>query len=288
MSIIASEQWKPLVNDATGLAIENLVMSTAEIITQPVPVGVVDRNLGHAVDLIELRAFLSGAKVGGTDDLTLNLYRCPDPDKTNREDLTASQRLAAYLRSSEPFATQAADVSDETVLGSDLVTTGDFASDATWLKGNGWTITGGEGVHSTTSGKGEISQPVTMVQDAEFLLTFDLPNFDLDAVLDVWIGRGSAAQHITTISFTGYLASGNARTFQWLGTGAAHDLRFVATQTGSGLAIDNVVLKRSYPYRLHNVQKVDTVGSALVYGFAPAADYAATYLSAYTKRYRLD
>ena len=288
MSIIVLQDWTLLVNDATAGNIENMELGNAvEVFTRPVPVGSINKNTGDGGHLIELRAVMAGAKVGATivDDLTLNLYRCPERDPVKEIRLAASERMAAYLRSSEPFATQAVDVSKVADPGADLITTGDFASDATWVKGNGWTISGGKGNHSQTAGKGEISQPVTLVNNAEFLLTFDIPNQATDMFIQVWAGAEDYAlkRHIGNINYASRLAADNARLFRWLGTSAAHDLRFICSNTGTAVSIDNVVLKRVVPYRIHNVQRVETVGSAIVYGFLPSADYASTFLTAHTK-----
>jgi hypothetical protein len=287
MSIIVLQDWTPLVDDATAGDIENMELAAVEVFTQPVPVGSINKKTGDGGHLIELRAAMAGAKVGASiaDNLTLNLYRAPERDVVKGITAAASERMAAYLRSSEPFATQTADVSAVADPGSDLITTGDFASDATWVKGNGWTISGGKGNHSQTAGKGEISQPVTLVNNAEFLLTFDIPNQATDMIIDVWAGAEDYAlkQHITRIDYAARLAADNARLFRWLGTGAAHDLRFIASNTGTAISIDNVVLKQVVPYRIHNVQRVETVGSAIVYGFLPGADYASTFLTAHTK-----
>jgi len=70
----------------------------------------------------------------------------------------------------------------EDILGSQLVTNGDFATDSDWNKGTGWTISGGKATH--TGATGNLSQDVGIGGKTIFL-TFDILSI-ADGVCNVY------------------------------------------------------------------------------------------------------
>ena len=62
---------------------------------------------------------------------------------------------------------------DDFALGPNLVTNGTFDADSDWTKGDGWSIAGGEAVHSTGSA-GDLSQDINIEEDAYYRVIFDV------------------------------------------------------------------------------------------------------------------
>lgn len=111
----------------------------------------------------------------------------------------------------------------------ELVTNGDFAVDANWTKGTGWTIAAGVASGAVGSAS-SLEQAITMAPGAYFLLEADITR--TTGTLQPYIGTTtigpaiSASAHIKEVFFTG---SGNLK--------FTKDINFVGT-------IDNVSVKQ--------------------------------------------
>lgn len=71
-------------------------------------------------------------------------------------------------------------IDSATELGSDLVTNGDFASDSNWIKGTGWTISGGSANGSSTTG--DLYQENVTVSGKYYQVTFTISNYSAGSV----------------------------------------------------------------------------------------------------------
>lgn len=71
-------------------------------------------------------------------------------------------------------------IDSATELGSDLVTNGDFASDSNWIKGTGWTISGGSANGSSTTG--DLYQENVVESGKYYQVTFTISNYSAGSV----------------------------------------------------------------------------------------------------------
>jgi hypothetical protein len=91
---------------------------------------------------------------------------------------------------------------------SELITNGGFDADATWTKGTGWTISGGQALASTVGAAAFLSQPVSVVKGGAYRLSFDVANFASGSVRasfdsgDVGTTRSADGTYVETITLT--------------------------------------------------------------------------------------
>jgi hypothetical protein len=90
----------------------------------------------------------------------------------------------------------------------DLITNGAFAADASWTKGTGWTISGGQAIAAAVAASQFLRQPVNACKNASYLITFDVANFSSGDVRvsfdsgDVGTARGANGTFAETITLT--------------------------------------------------------------------------------------
>lgn len=250
------DDWLDITNGFVALAAVESVVAEGFPLASHGRAASDNRGNRETADLFEIKVEIAGEDVGGAMDTTLNVYTCPD---------------GVYAeRSTEPRATRTGSTSGGTAPEADLVTNGAFAADSDWITGPGWVIAAGAAAHSTSGGRGELSQEVVAVE-GEHLLTFDIV-VDPDPVL-VYVGSQLIGK---------YERIGSYRTL-FTRVGGTADLRFVA----DGLVgIDNVVVRRVYPYRFGYVGSATTFGSGVAFGLLPGADMTNTYWRAWVRRYQ--
>jgi len=92
---------------------------------------------------------------------------------------------------------------DPSTAGSELVTNGDFATDSNWVKGTGWTISGGtancDGTNFAT-----ISQSKTLVVGKTYKYSFTISNQTQGGVR-FFVGNSVGVTHSVNGTFTGYI-----------------------------------------------------------------------------------
>lgn len=129
-------------------------------------------------------------------------------------------------------------VADDTSLGSELITNGDFVADTDWTKGAGWRITGGV-AEKYTGGIGSLSPivPPSIAAGSVYLLTFDIPIMTVAKLTKVTIGG------LTLHPAVGYTSSGS---FSYIirPTSTANLVFSCLGATTSRFTIDNVSLKQ--------------------------------------------
>ena len=69
------------------------------------------------------------------------------------------------------------------LLGSELITNGDFSTDASWTKGTGWTISGGSAnCDGTQSGNTDLSQNITTDTGKQYKITYTVSNYSAGSI----------------------------------------------------------------------------------------------------------
>lgn len=116
-----------------------------------------------------------------------------------------------------------------------LVKNGDFSSSEDWTLGDGWSISGGEGIFSYVSEAGSLEQTIDISTDKRYHLTFEVISISLSGTSYL---QGSLGEVVTThITEPGYygiaVEPGSVTTlkFEILGSGG---------QSGDEAKIDNV------------------------------------------------
>ena len=132
------------------------------------------------------------------------------------------------------------------LLGSEEIVNGDFATDSDWVKGAGWTISGGN-ANSDGSGTAFLYQIISNVQTKRFLIEYEVKNYVSGSVSIV---LGSAGSDQLTSSSNG-VTSGIV---VWDGT--SDRLNFKSTSLNG--SIDNVSVKE---YQANDLARVDYTGS---------------------------
>lgn len=89
------------------------------------------------------------------------------------------------------------DKSQGVKLGSELITNGDFAADSDWVKGNGWTISGGVGVALTATGGNLRQNGVALEENKVYSITFTIVSRSAGSVL----GRFGGTPAVDSVSF---------------------------------------------------------------------------------------
>ena len=75
-----------------------------------------------------------------------------------------------------------ADTTEETLVGSELVTNGDFGTDSVWTKGAGWTIPANYALH-TAGDTATIYQAITLVEGLSYLITYTISSMTVGAII---------------------------------------------------------------------------------------------------------
>lgn len=122
------------------------------------------------------------------------------------------------------------DALDDYMLGTELVSTGDFASDTNWTKGTGWTISGGTATHAAGTAS-EISQSIALVEDNYYRVEFDVT------------GRtaGSVTPELGATAGTA-ISADDTDIKETIRAGADSDIAFSCSSDFDG-SIDNVSVK---------------------------------------------
>ena len=143
------------------------------------------------------------------------------------------------------------------LLGSELVTNGDFATDTDWTKGTGWTISGGKAIYTGTA-NASLNQSNALISGKFYKLQYEVISSSLDGNFKISGVTESAQSPLSqsvgthTVYFT---ADGSAPT--------NIALRVVFNTTGT-LEIDNVSVKESTKNNLARVDYDGTASSLLV------------------------
>ena len=113
-------------------------------------------------------------------------------------------------------------------LAADTITTGDFASDANWTKGAGWTITGGVG--RSTDSAAVLSQAATCVENAQYQIVYDVAAYT-DGTITVSVCGTAGTARSSAATFTENIIAGSGSLIEF------------TTATAATLDIDNVTMK---------------------------------------------
>ena len=89
------------------------------------------------------------------------------------------------------------DKSQGVKLGSELITNGDFAADSNWVKGTGWSISGGVGVANSVTGQNLRQNGVALEENKVYSITFTIVSISAGAVL----GRFGGTPAVDSVSF---------------------------------------------------------------------------------------
>ena len=119
---------------------------------------------------------------------------------------------------------------DPSTAGSELIVNGDFATDSDWIKGTGWTISGGKANSVNTLGF-QLSQPITYTSGKIYKVTYTISNYVSGSIRAYYGGTGVGAERNANGTYTDYIAASGSQTFY---------IRSTTTFTGS---IDNVSVK---------------------------------------------
>tara|TARA_R110000822_G_scaffold89952_1_gene208053 strand:- start:1863 stop:3560 length:1698 start_codon:yes stop_codon:yes gene_type:complete len=83
-------------------------------------------------------------------------------------------------------------------LGSEVITNGDFATDSDWVKGTGWSISGGVGVADNATGGNLRQNGVALEENKVYSITFTIVSISQGSVL----GRFSGTPSVDSAAFT--------------------------------------------------------------------------------------
>ena len=145
------------------------------------------------------------------------------------------------------------DKSQGLVLGSELVTNGDFSSATGWTAGSGWTISGG--VATATTSPGTLTQSISITANRTYAITFTVAS--IVGAFRVRLGGSTNIVNTT-------LANG---TYTYLAVAEAVDTNLLfAFGTGGSGSIDNISVK----LLPGNHATQSTSGSRPTYGIVPA------------------
>lgn len=121
-----------------------------------------------------------------------------------------------------------------TIVGPELISNGDFASDTVWTKGTGWTIASGVGSHSSSSSS-ILQQNISTVSGGVYEITYTITAISAGQLTTRLIGTTTVAgaTHTTAGTFTETLTANSTTTAFGL----------VATNV-TVASVDNVSVKR--------------------------------------------
>ena len=89
------------------------------------------------------------------------------------------------------------DKSQGVKLGSELITNGDFAADSNWVKGTGWSISGGVAVANSVTGQNLRQNGVALEENKVYSITFTIVSISAGSVL----GRFGGTPAVDSVSF---------------------------------------------------------------------------------------
>ena len=121
---------------------------------------------------------------------------------------------------------------------SELVTNGTFDADASWTKGTGWTISGGQAVASGASAFSELGQTIVAAAGDTFVITLSC-TVTAGSLL-VWIGTSATSVSVTT--------SGEKTII--LKASGSNSIKIVASGSGFTGTVDNVSVKALPGYHM--------------------------------------
>lgn len=122
-------------------------------------------------------------------------------------------------------------------IANNIVTNGDFAVDASWTKGAGWTISGGKANSTTTS---NLSQTMSFINGAYYVVEFDISNFT-SGLIRAGIGGGSLSSYIS--------GNGHKKLLIQKPLSGGDSNFYLASQSFIG-SVDNVVIYESLSKKL--------------------------------------
>jgi hypothetical protein len=156
------------------------------------------------------------------------------------------------------------------VLGSELITNGDFATDSDWAKGAGWAISGGKAIYSGSGNNGLIQNSI-FTTAKKYQLKFDL--ISNGNTIKFWVNgtQNIFSSNLSTGSYTYYITANTS--------GSAY---FESTSTFAG-SIDNVSVKEVFE---NDVPRLDySDGSCASLLLEPQSTNLVTYSEDYSQIY---
>ncbi len=163
-------------------------------------------------------------------------------------------------------------IKDVQVLGSELITNGDFATDSNWTKGTGWTISGGTA--NQDGSNGILRQNSAFSTNTKLKVTFDLTNFG---------GSGSLTLKFAPNSYPITLNGNGSYTVFTDGTNSVNGDLQIITNNGFVGSIDNVSAKEVIDNtNLPRIDYTDGTGSLLL---EPQSTNLLTYSQDFSQSY---
>ena len=171
--------------------------------------------------------------IGSIDNVSVKEFTASDMDVT---------RATAATRVDENGLVNYAEV-----LGSEIITNGDFATDSGWTIGTGWSISGGKANATDAAFNSQLSDSTNVVAGKVYKISFDVSNY-VKGNVRVTVGNVSSSTVSSDGSYTFYLTTSLTTPF-----------RFSTYAGGSGttLSVDNVSVKES---DRNNVPRIDYTG----------------------------
>ena len=126
------------------------------------------------------------------------------------------------------------DKSQGVKLGSELITNGDFAADSDWVKGTGWSISGGVGVANNATGGNLRQNGVALEENKVYSITFTIVSISQGSVL----GRFAGTPAVDSVAFN---AAGTYTFF--LKANSTNSSFMLRGQGGFTGTVDNVLVK---------------------------------------------
>lgn len=147
------------------------------------------------------------------------------------------------------------------------VTNGDFVSDTDWIKGSGWTISGGTANASTASSALEQTAAITLVEGQAYSATYTITRSAGDITLS--IGGNDGETRSAAGTYTETIVAGNSQTIAFTGNGFTGTVDDVTVVNSSSKGFD---VQNPNAYTLN--------GTALVFATAPATGVNNIYVFA--------
>jgi hypothetical protein len=148
----------------------------------------------------------------------------------------------------------ALDKSKGLVLGSELVTNGDFSSGTGWTLAASWSVSGGTANYNNAGAAQSISQNITLAAGSSYIVTYTVSSFTSGFVYPRLVGA-------STVNGTSATAAGTYRQFI-VAPSSPTTFGFVAQGV---MSIDNISVKELPGF--HATQA--TAGSRPIYGIVP-------------------
>ena len=163
-------------------------------------------------------------------------------------------------------------------LGSELITNGDFAADSDWVKGTGWSISGGVGVANGVTSQNLRQNGVALEENKVYSVTFTIVSISQGSVLGRFGGT-------TTVDSVAFNAAGTYTFF--LKANATNSSFMLRGQGGFTGTVDNVLVKEVLGN--HAIQTTSTKRPVLARhpegGIRNLLSYTELFDSAYWSKY---